>query len=116
MPVVIVGCILHPVKKIDTRPFFPDLVNYIPNRGEQVVRYYGYYSNKMRGIRRKAGADDALPALMEPDVIRKILVHLDLWETRNRDPPTEKHTQIQELTYGDSYSQLPFTNNPRATT
>ena len=35
----------------------------------------------------------------EPDVIRKILVHLDLWETRNHDPPTEKYIQIKELTY-----------------
>jgi hypothetical protein len=44
----------------------------------------------------------------EPDIIRNILVHLDLWDIRNHDPPVKKHTQIPELTYDDSYSQLPF--------
>lgn len=29
------------------------LVTHIPNKGEQMVRYYGYYSNKSRGIRKK---------------------------------------------------------------
>jgi len=98
-----------------------------------MCRYYGYYSNKSRGMRKKAGTDDAVSALMEPvltsramrkhctrliqkvyhvdplkcpkcqgtmkiisfieepDVIRKILTHLDLWETRNHDPPPAKH-------------------------
>ena len=31
------------------------LTTHIPNRGEQVVRYYGYYSNRSRGMRKKAG-------------------------------------------------------------
>ncbi|MHB8062609.1 MAG: transposase, partial [Ruminiclostridium sp.] len=31
------------------------LVTHIPNRGEQLVRYYGYYSNKSRGQRKKTG-------------------------------------------------------------
>lgn len=29
------------------------LVTHIPNKSEQMVRYYGYYSNKSRGIRKK---------------------------------------------------------------
>lgn len=29
------------------------LVAHIPGKGEQMVRYYGYYSNKSRGIRKK---------------------------------------------------------------
>jgi len=44
----------------------------------------------------------------EPDVIRKILVYLDLRDIRNHNPPPKKHTQIPELTYDDAYSQLPF--------
>ena len=44
----------------------------------------------------------------EVDVIWKILVHLKLWDIRNHDPPIKKHAQIQELTYDDAYSQLPF--------
>ena len=30
------------------------------------VRYYGYYSNKSCGLRKKAGLDDQLPAWVEP--------------------------------------------------
>lgn len=33
-----------------------------------MVRYYGYYSNKSHGMRKKAGADSDIPALMEPDL------------------------------------------------
>ena len=31
------------------------MVTYIPNKGEQMVRYCGYYSNKSHGMRKKAG-------------------------------------------------------------
>jgi hypothetical protein len=107
---------------------------------------------KLRGMRKKAGTDDAVPALMEPvltsramrkqwarliqkvyhvdplvcpkcqgtmkiisfidasDIIRKILVHLDLWDLRNHDPPIQKPVRIPELTYDDSCSQLPFSD------
>jgi hypothetical protein len=34
------------------------LVTHIPTKGEQMVRYYGFYSNKSRGLRKKAGTDD----------------------------------------------------------
>jgi hypothetical protein len=29
------------------------------------IRYYGFYSNKLRGLRKKAGTDDQVPALIE---------------------------------------------------
>jgi ribosomal protein S27E len=32
------------------------LVTHIPNKGEQLIRYYGFYSNKVRGVRKKAEA------------------------------------------------------------
>ena len=35
------------------RDFLAKLTTHIPNKGEQLVRYYGYYSNKARGIRKK---------------------------------------------------------------
>ena len=44
------------------------LVTHIPNKGEQIVRYYGFYSNKSRGLRKKAGTDDQVPALIESDI------------------------------------------------
>ena len=55
------------------------LTTHIPNKGEQMVRYYGYYSNKSRGLRKKhvldsdrgAGTDDQVPALIESTVTPK---------------------------------------------
>jgi hypothetical protein len=47
------------------------LVTHIPNKGEQMVRHYGYYSNKSRGLRKKAGIDDQVPALIESAVSSK---------------------------------------------
>ncbi|MDK1119594.1 MAG: hypothetical protein QGM50_12520 [Anaerolineae bacterium] len=32
-------------------------------------------------------------------LIKKILKHLELWETRNHDPPTENIPHIPELIY-----------------
>ena len=36
-----------------------------------MVRYYGYFSNKSRGLRKKAGTDDDVPALIDSDISRK---------------------------------------------
>ncbi len=47
------------------------MVTHIPTKGEQMVRYYGYYSNKSRGLRKKAGTDDQVPALIDSDTSRK---------------------------------------------
>jgi hypothetical protein len=41
------------------------MCSHIPNRGEQMVRYYGYYSNVSRGKKQKAGNDDAVPCILE---------------------------------------------------
>ena len=38
-----------------------------------MVRYYVFYSNKSRGLRKKAGTDDAVPALIESEVSSKEL-------------------------------------------
>jgi hypothetical protein len=40
------------------------LVTHIPERYEHTVRYYGYYSNKPRGLRKKADADNQLPTII----------------------------------------------------
>jgi hypothetical protein len=44
------------------------LVTHIPGRYEQTVRYYGYYSNKSRGLRKKAHADDQLPTIVHGEM------------------------------------------------
>ena len=43
------------------------MCTHIPNRGEQMVRYYGYYSNVARGKRKAKGADDIIPGILEPE-------------------------------------------------
>lgn len=50
------------------------LVTHIPNKGEQLVRYYGYYSNKARGVRKKTedlGTSTPVSCLIENDMSRK---------------------------------------------
>jgi len=58
-------------KTFDALDWLAQLVTHIPNKGEQMVRYYGFYSNKSRGLRKKAGTDDAVPALIESEVSPK---------------------------------------------
>ena len=132
-------------KTFEALDWLAQLVTHIPNKGEQMVRYYGYYSNKSRGMRKKAGMDDQVQALVESSVsstafrrnrarliqkinqidpllcpkcqgamkvisfieddalIKKILIHLGLWQTRIHDPAQIdiEHTPTfeTELTY-----------------
>ncbi len=58
-------------KTFDALDWLAQLVTHIPNKGEQMVRYYGYYSNKSRGLRKKAGTDDDVPALTDSDISRQ---------------------------------------------
>jgi hypothetical protein len=37
---------------------------HVPNKGEQMERYYGYYSNVARSKRKKAAMDDAIGAML----------------------------------------------------
>jgi len=46
-------------------------IYYYPNRGEQLVRYYGYYSNKSRGMRKKTETDNHVPSLVDYDISKK---------------------------------------------
>ena len=43
------------------------MCSHVPNKGEQMVRYYGYYSNVSRGKRKIQDKDDAIPSIPEPD-------------------------------------------------
>ena len=44
------------------------LVTHIPGRYEQTVHYYGYFSNKSRGMRKKAETDDTIPTILPNDM------------------------------------------------
>ena len=45
-------------KTFDALDWLAQLVAHIRNKGEQMVRYYGFYSNKSRGLRKKAGTEE----------------------------------------------------------
>ena len=47
----------------DALDWLARLVTHVPGRYEHTVRYYGYYSNKSRGMRKKADADDQIAAI-----------------------------------------------------
>ena len=42
------------------------MCSHVPNKGEQMVRYYGYYSNVSRGKRQKENQDGLIPYILEP--------------------------------------------------
>ncbi len=43
------------------------MCSHIPSRGEQMVRYYGYYSNVCRGRRQKEKIDDTIHCIIKSD-------------------------------------------------
>ncbi len=43
------------------------MCSHVPNKGEQMARYYGYYSNVARGKRKKTDTDDKIPCILEPE-------------------------------------------------
>ncbi|MBM4272030.1 MAG: transposase [Deltaproteobacteria bacterium] len=52
-------------KVFDALEWLAAMCSHIPNRGEQMVRYYGYYSNVSRGKRQEAGTDNAVLCILE---------------------------------------------------
>lgn len=119
------------------------ITSHIPDKGSQNVRFYGSYSNKSRGMRKKLNQDskvniiihDSLPTkrscstkwaelikkvyevdpllcpkcqhqmhiialIDQPDIIEKILKHLNLWQPKAHSPPTYNENMIiEETTY-----------------
>jgi hypothetical protein len=43
------------------------MCSHVPNWGEQMVRYYGFYSNVCRGNRQKEKIATAIPTIIEAD-------------------------------------------------
>jgi len=72
------GKVVYTSKDGRTSKSFPalewlaNLCSHIPNRGEQMVRYYGHYSNVSRGKRQKEGSDETIPCILEPQGDEKI--------------------------------------------
>jgi hypothetical protein len=137
-------------KTFEALDWLAQLVTHIPNKGEQMVRYYGCYSNKSRGMRKKTGIDDQESAwsnqlyhttvfrrnwarliqkiyqvapllcpkcqgpmkvisFIEDDaLIKKILKHLGLWDTRNHDPPHLDDAHIATIEIERTYDYTYF--------
>ena len=41
------------------------MCSHVPKKGEQMVRYYGYYSNVKRGRRKNKNQDEWMPCILE---------------------------------------------------
>ncbi len=56
-------------KSYDALEWLAAMGSHVPDRGAQSVRYYGHYSNRCRGARRKKNQpEDPFPYILEPDV------------------------------------------------
>ena len=55
----------------DALEWLAAICSHVPNKGEQMVRYYGYYSNKSRGLRKKADTDNQLPTIIPGEMSSK---------------------------------------------
>jgi len=54
-------------KVFDALEWLAPMGSHVPNKAEQTVRYYGYYSNVSRRKRGKLNVDEAVPCILEPE-------------------------------------------------
>jgi len=54
-------------KIFDAHEWLAAMCSHIPNKGEQMVRYYGYYSNVSRGKRKSHDQDEGIPSILESE-------------------------------------------------
>ncbi len=55
----------------DALEWLTAMCSHVPNKGDQMVRYYGFYSNVARGKREKVDIDDKVPCILEPELTDK---------------------------------------------
>jgi len=48
----------------DALEWLAAMCSHVPDKGEQMVRYYGYYSNVSRGKRNKQNQDGLIPCIL----------------------------------------------------
>ena len=51
---------------MDALEFLARVVAHIPNKGQVLQRYYGFYASRVRGMRRKAGGEHQPVVYAEP--------------------------------------------------
>ena len=54
-------------KVFDALEWLAAMASHVPNKGEQMVRYYGYYSNVSRGKRKMLEEDELIPSVLETE-------------------------------------------------
>ena len=54
-------------KVFDALEWLAAMSSHVPDKGEQMVRYYRYYSNVSRGKRKKQDQDEWIPCILEPE-------------------------------------------------
>ncbi len=54
-------------KVFDALEWLAAMCSHVPNKGEQMVRYCGYYSNVSRGKRKMQDQDGLIPSILQPD-------------------------------------------------
>ncbi|MCJ7696700.1 MAG: hypothetical protein MUO40_14920 [Anaerolineaceae bacterium] len=54
-------------KVFDALEWLAAMCSRVPNKGEQIVRYYGHYSNVSRGKRKNQDHDGLITSILEPD-------------------------------------------------
>lgn len=55
----------------DALEWLAAMCSHVSNKGEQMVRYCGYYSNVSRGKRKKSHQDELIACILEPDASSK---------------------------------------------
>ena len=56
----------------DALDWLASMCTHIPDQREQMVRYYGFYSNISRGLRQKEN-EDALMLLQSIDILSRLI-------------------------------------------
>ena len=57
-------------KVFDALDWLAAMTSHVPNKGKQMVRYYGHYRNVSRGLRQKKNLDDLIPSILEPEDLK----------------------------------------------
>ncbi len=72
------------------------MCSHVPNKGEQMVRYYGYNSNASRSKRKKQNEDESIPYILESEQSSK--------ESRkNWGRLIQKIYEVDPLTYREPF-------------
>ena len=57
-------------KVFDALDWLTAMTSHVPNKGKQMVRYYGQYRNASRGLRQEKNLDDLISSILEPEDLK----------------------------------------------